>query len=265
MQATISTDIHEVKVQPLVRQVTAPTPPRNVAVDAYRGLVMLLMMGEVMSFAKVARAFPHSLFWSILAYNQTHVEWAGMGLHDTIQPGFTFLRRRRATLLHSQPYQKRAELQSSACAHHLEKPPPYCARYLPALHRQHTNKLHLRRHTDPDRTGIYGCLPPGALPPELAVDRVYRPPLRLLAGVGALSGSRSRLQLRRRGRFRGLAPQLHRLRLSLEQEQQPWPGVRRLVPQHSPPAFSLPLQRGRLSHLEFHPHTGHHAPRPPRR
>src|ERR1035437_5311106 len=52
---------------------------------------MLLMMGEVMSFATVAQSFPHSLFWRILAYNQTHVEWAGMGLHDTIQPGFSFL------------------------------------------------------------------------------------------------------------------------------------------------------------------------------
>ena len=66
-------------------------PPRNVAVDAYRGLVMVLMMGEVMRFADTARAFPQSTFWRILAYNQTHVEWAGMSLHDTIQPGFTFL------------------------------------------------------------------------------------------------------------------------------------------------------------------------------
>jgi heparan-alpha-glucosaminide N-acetyltransferase len=66
-------------------------PPRNVAVDAYRGLVMVLMMGEVMRFADVARSFPQSTFWRIMAYNQTHVEWAGMSLHDTIQPGFTFL------------------------------------------------------------------------------------------------------------------------------------------------------------------------------
>src|SRR5207253_5157161 len=66
-------------------------PPRNVAVDAYRGLVMVLMMGEVMRFADMARAFPQSTFWRILAYNQNHVEWAGMSLHDTIQPGFTFL------------------------------------------------------------------------------------------------------------------------------------------------------------------------------
>jgi predicted acyltransferase len=66
-------------------------PQRNVAVDAYRGLVMLLMMAEVLRFAEVARSFPHSLFWHILAFNQSHVEWAGMSLHDTIQPGFTFL------------------------------------------------------------------------------------------------------------------------------------------------------------------------------
>ncbi len=66
-------------------------PQRNVAVDAYRGLVMLLMMGEVLHFATVARSYPHSLFWHILAFNQTHVEWVGMSLHDTIQPSFTFL------------------------------------------------------------------------------------------------------------------------------------------------------------------------------
>jgi heparan-alpha-glucosaminide N-acetyltransferase len=69
----------------------AAAPARNVAVDAYRGLVMLLMMGEVLRFSDVARAIPDSTFWHVLAWNQTHVEWAGMSLHDTIQPGFTFL------------------------------------------------------------------------------------------------------------------------------------------------------------------------------
>ncbi len=47
MQATIATDLHAVKQPPLARQVAAPTPPRNVAVDAYRGLVVLAVMGEV--------------------------------------------------------------------------------------------------------------------------------------------------------------------------------------------------------------------------
>jgi heparan-alpha-glucosaminide N-acetyltransferase len=88
---TISAETVQVTPSQKTTEPAIPAPPRNIAVDAYRGLVMLLMMGEVMQFAAVARAYPHSLFWRILAYNQTHVEWAGMGLHDMIQPSFTFL------------------------------------------------------------------------------------------------------------------------------------------------------------------------------
>ena len=64
---------------------------RNVAIDAYRGLVMVLMMAEVLHLAQVARAFPGNWFWAVLGYNQSHVEWAGFSLHDLIQPSFTFL------------------------------------------------------------------------------------------------------------------------------------------------------------------------------
>jgi heparan-alpha-glucosaminide N-acetyltransferase len=64
---------------------------RNVAMDAYRGLVMFLMMAEVLRLSRVAAAFPGNWFWQILAYNQTHVEWAGCSLHDLIQPSFSFL------------------------------------------------------------------------------------------------------------------------------------------------------------------------------
>jgi len=59
--------------------------------DAYRGLVMFLMMAEVLRLSRVAAAFPGNWFWRILAYNQTHVEWAGCSLHDLIQPSFSFL------------------------------------------------------------------------------------------------------------------------------------------------------------------------------
>jgi len=92
MHATLSTELPQVTQarQTNASPVTKP-PARNIAVDAYRGLVMLLMMGEVMRFAAVYHAYPDSLFWRVLAYNQTHVEWAGFGLHDLIQPGFTFL------------------------------------------------------------------------------------------------------------------------------------------------------------------------------
>jgi heparan-alpha-glucosaminide N-acetyltransferase len=71
--------------------VSVPQQQRNVAVDAYRGFVMLLMMGEVLHFAEVAGSFPSSYLWRILSYNQSHVQWAGMSLHDMIQPSFTFL------------------------------------------------------------------------------------------------------------------------------------------------------------------------------
>jgi len=67
------------------------TPRRNVALDAYRGFVMLLMMGEVLRFSEVSHAFPSSWFWKILSFNQTHVDWAGCSLHDMIQPSFSFL------------------------------------------------------------------------------------------------------------------------------------------------------------------------------
>jgi heparan-alpha-glucosaminide N-acetyltransferase len=78
---------------PTVQQAAPVThaATRNVAVDAYRGLVMLLMMAEVLQFSRVSEAFPASLFWKFLAFNQTHTQWFGCSLHDTIQPGFSFL------------------------------------------------------------------------------------------------------------------------------------------------------------------------------
>ena len=74
------------------QSIRIPQPAtRNIAVDAYRGFVMFLMMAEVLRLSRVAEAFPGNWFWSFLALNQTHVAWAGCSLHDTIQPGFSFL------------------------------------------------------------------------------------------------------------------------------------------------------------------------------
>jgi heparan-alpha-glucosaminide N-acetyltransferase len=86
VQASVQASRAEVK-SPAISQ----PAPRNIAVDSYRGLVMLLMMAEVLQLSAVARAFPGNPFWHFLAYNQTHVDWAGCSLHDTIQPGFSFL------------------------------------------------------------------------------------------------------------------------------------------------------------------------------
>jgi len=64
---------------------------RVASVDVYRGFVMLLMMGEVLNLSTVSRALPDSAFWHLLAFNQSHVEWQWLSLHDTIQPSFSFL------------------------------------------------------------------------------------------------------------------------------------------------------------------------------
>ena len=58
--------------------------------DAFRGFVMFLMMAEVLRLSRVASA-TESRFWDFLAWNQSHVAWYGLSLHDLIQPGFSFL------------------------------------------------------------------------------------------------------------------------------------------------------------------------------
>ncbi len=68
-----------------------PKPERLASIDAYRGLVMFLMMAEVLAFAKVADALPDSAFWGFLKEQQSHVLWRGCSLHDLIQPSFSFL------------------------------------------------------------------------------------------------------------------------------------------------------------------------------
>ncbi len=66
-------------------------PVRLVSMDAYRGLVMLLIFGEVLRFCDVAKAVPTSAFWKFLCHQQSHVSWIGCSLHDLIQPSFSFL------------------------------------------------------------------------------------------------------------------------------------------------------------------------------
>lgn len=56
---------------------TALIPNRITSVDVYRGFVMLLMIGEVLSFEKVSQTLPNSTFWQIVSFNQSHVPWYG--------------------------------------------------------------------------------------------------------------------------------------------------------------------------------------------
>ncbi|WP_276347652.1 hypothetical protein [Daejeonella sp. JGW-45] len=86
-QATPSQD------SPVSGAVINPAMPvqRIASVDVYRGLVMFLMMAEVLALSKVSDAEPGSAFWEFLAFQQSHVAWSWLSLHDMIQPSFTFL------------------------------------------------------------------------------------------------------------------------------------------------------------------------------
>lgn len=64
---------------------------RLVSFDAFRGLVMALILNERLRLPEVALSFPHSTIWAAIAYNTDHVEWQGCSLHDLIQPAFSFL------------------------------------------------------------------------------------------------------------------------------------------------------------------------------
>jgi predicted acyltransferase len=66
-------------------------PQRLASIDAYRGLVMFLMMAEVLRLCRVASKLPASRVWDLLCFHQSHVEWDGCSLHDMIQPSFSFL------------------------------------------------------------------------------------------------------------------------------------------------------------------------------
>ena len=72
---------------------------RLVSIDAYRGLVMVLMVSAGLGIPAVVKNFSrtpglehlHTHIWDVLVFNTDHVEWVGCGLWDMIQPSFMFL------------------------------------------------------------------------------------------------------------------------------------------------------------------------------
>ena len=92
-------------------------PPRNVAVDAYRGLVMLLMMGEVMQFCQSGARLSRQ---SVLACAGVEPDPRGMGRHE---PARHHSARIHISGWRGLPYsiasrvKQRPELQRAASAH----------------------------------------------------------------------------------------------------------------------------------------------------
>ncbi len=90
---------------PPARESTEPTPPavdkqdflkqRLVSLDAYRGLIMVTLafngFGLAATAAKHLRAGGDPAFWGEVHHQFSHVEWAGCGYWDLIQPSFMFM------------------------------------------------------------------------------------------------------------------------------------------------------------------------------
>lgn len=67
---------------------------RLTSLDAFRGLVMLLLIPDVFggfSFYEMARRIPDSSVWTTLARNFTHAPWSGATIWDLIMPAFVFM------------------------------------------------------------------------------------------------------------------------------------------------------------------------------
>jgi predicted acyltransferase len=90
MTTTTAATSVEVAAQP-ARSFSAGSTTRITSIDAFRGLVMFLMLAEAMRLWTVQRAFPESGFWAFVAFHTSHVPWQGCSLHDLIQPAFSFL------------------------------------------------------------------------------------------------------------------------------------------------------------------------------
>jgi predicted acyltransferase len=67
---------------------------RLLSIDAYRGLVMLLLVPDgrgAFSFYLMSKRFPESRVWSALTAQFGHAQWSGATIWDFIMPSFVFL------------------------------------------------------------------------------------------------------------------------------------------------------------------------------
>jgi heparan-alpha-glucosaminide N-acetyltransferase len=69
----------------------ASKPARLVSLDAYRGLIMVVLASGGLGFPAVYKSFPDSPLWRFLAWHTDHVAWIGCSFWDLIQPSFMFM------------------------------------------------------------------------------------------------------------------------------------------------------------------------------
>jgi predicted acyltransferase len=91
----------ETTLPPLREPSTSPAAPaskpaRLVSLDAYRGLIMVVLATSGLGLTKVYKTLQEtssdvSPVWGFLAFNTDHVPWIGCSFWDLIQPSFMFM------------------------------------------------------------------------------------------------------------------------------------------------------------------------------
>src|SRR4029434_6704334 len=68
-----------------------PASQRLVSLDAFRGLIMLMMASAAFGLSGIAKEFPDSMIPRHLVSHCAHAKWLGCSLWDLIQPSFMFM------------------------------------------------------------------------------------------------------------------------------------------------------------------------------
>jgi heparan-alpha-glucosaminide N-acetyltransferase len=87
MASTIQVPSKTPVYEPHASRERAPQTERLVSLDAYRGLIMLILISHGFGFS-VLQSRPN---WAWLARQVDHVAWTGCTFWDLIQPAFTFM------------------------------------------------------------------------------------------------------------------------------------------------------------------------------
>src|SRR5215472_15570533 len=87
----MATAVQELDTRPAgdirARPEAPPKPPRFLALDAYRGFIMLILISSGFGFA----ALQGDATWGRVAHWFDHVLWEGGVFWDMIQPAFMFM------------------------------------------------------------------------------------------------------------------------------------------------------------------------------